>query len=203
MSNAEKPEAQPRKMRRRQKRGSLMIVAVLLAGSGVIRLGDGAGRAFARATEPASKSAQPAPAENCAPEADAMALLEALRVREKRVNEREATLESRAQALHLAEKQVDEKIAKLVAAEDALSKTITVADKAADEDVARLVTLYENMKPKEAAPLFEEMAPEFAAGFLARMRPDTAAAVLSGLEPKTAYSISVLMAGRNANAPKN
>ncbi len=46
------------------------------------------------------------------------------------------------------------------------------------------------------------MAPEFAAGFLGRMRPDAAAAVLAGLKPDKAYSISVMIAGRNATAPK-
>ena len=81
-------------------------------------------------------------------------------------------------------------------------RTVAVADQAAEADVARLVTLYESMKPKEAAPVFEAMAPDFAAGFLARMRPDSAAQVLAGLKPETAYAISLLMAGRNANAPK-
>ena len=46
------------------------------------------------------------------------------------------------------------------------------------------------------------MEPDFAAGFLGRMRPDAAAAVMAGLTPETAYSISVILAGRNATAPK-
>jgi flagellar motility protein MotE (MotC chaperone) len=45
------------------------------------------------------------------------------------------------------------------------------------------------------------MTPEFAAGFMARMRPDAAAAIMAGLEPATAYSISVVIAGRNARVP--
>jgi flagellar motility protein MotE (MotC chaperone) len=59
------------------------------------------------------------------------------------------------------------------------------------------------MKPKDAAALFEEMDPGFAAGFLGRMRAVAAASVMAGLSPQTAYSVSVIMAGRNANAPKN
>jgi hypothetical protein len=35
------------------------------------------------------------------------------------------------------------------------------------------------------------------------MRADAAAAVLSGLDPKVAYTISAILAGRNANAPVN
>jgi flagellar motility protein MotE (MotC chaperone) len=50
--------------------------------------------------------------------------------------------------------------------------------------------------------LFETMAPDFAAGFLARMRPEAAAAVLSGMTPGAAYTVSVLLAGRNALVPR-
>ena len=58
------------------------------------------------------------------------------------------------------------------------------------------------MKAEQAAALFEQMEPSFAAGFLGRMRADAAAAILSGLEPELAYSISVVLAGRNADVPR-
>jgi hypothetical protein len=35
------------------------------------------------------------------------------------------------------------------------------------------------------------------------MNPGAAASVMAGMEPGKAYSISVLIAGRNALAPKN
>ena len=54
----------------------------------------------------------------------------------------------------------------------------------------------------QAAALFQLMEPSFAAGFLGRMRADAAAAILAGLEPDLAYSISVVLAGRNANVPR-
>ena len=76
------------------------------------------------------------------------------------------------------------------------------ADTAAEGDLARLTAVYENMKPKDAAALFEEMDPDFAAGFLGRMRADSAAGIMAGLSPPVAYSVSVLLAGRNANVPK-
>jgi len=186
--------------------GTLFIIAVLLGGSGLIRLGGGAGDAFARAAEPEEMAQAESVAGTeaaCTPQPGAMAMLEALKKREERLAAREAALADRAQALALAEEQIDKRLADLVAAEEALAATISVADKAAEEDIQRLTSVYENMKPKEAAALFEEMAPEFAAGFLARMRPDAAGAVMAGLDPKTAYTISVLLAGRNADVPKN
>jgi flagellar motility protein MotE (MotC chaperone) len=82
-----------------------------------------------------------------------------------------------------------------------LRAVLAIADGAAEGDLARLTAVYESMKPKDAAPLFEKMAPEFAAGFLGRMRPEAAGAILSGLPPDMAYSISAILAGRNATAP--
>ncbi|KIN65935.1 hypothetical protein Z945_982 [Sulfitobacter noctilucae] len=88
-------------------------------------------------------------------------------------------------------------------AEANLRRTLSLTDGAAEDDLARLTAVYENMKPKDAAALFATMEPDFAAGFLGRMRPDYAAAVMTGLPPDVAYSISVILAGRNANAPKS
>ena len=79
---------------------------------------------------------------------------------------------------------------------------MATADKAAENDIGRLTAVYENMKPDQAAALFRLMEPSFAAGFLGRMRPDSAAAILAGLEPDLAYSISVVLAGRNADVPR-
>jgi flagellar motility protein MotE (MotC chaperone) len=132
-----------------------------------------------------------------------MKMLAEVQDRERKVTEREKVLTDRSQANDLAEKRIEARLASLVEAEQNLSETVTIADKAADDDVKRLVTVYENMKPKEAAPLFSAMAPDFAAGFLSRMRPDASAAVMAALDPQVAYSISVIMAGRNAGAPQN
>ncbi|GGH58727.1 hypothetical protein GVY41_14380 [Frigidibacter albus] len=189
-------KAAPRRPRHRQGRGALVVIVALFAGSGLIRLGEGA-IAIAR-TADAEVIIDP---ETCAPPDDVAALLEALGERAARLAAREAELDDRAQAISVASAQIDQKIADLVAAEDRLAATLTLADEAAEDDVARLTAMYEAMKPKDAAPLFEEMAPDFAAGFLGRMRPDAAGALLAALEPKTAYTISVLLAGRNAAAP--
>lgn len=184
--------------RRRGGQGTLLLLALLLVGSGAIRLGLGAGRAVAetRAAAPADDAAA------CQPDAGAQAMLEELRAREARLSRREADVADRAQALSVANTEVRDRLAQLTAAEERLSATLTLADEAADADVARLVAVYERMKPKDAASLFAEMDPAFAAGFLARMRAEAAAAVMAGLDPKAAYTISVVLAGRNANAPK-
>lgn len=193
-----KASSDRKKPRRRLGRGSIWLIAALFAASAMIRFGSGIGQAFADAAEPPESQNA-----SCTTESGTMELLKQVQERERRVTEREGLLADRSQAMGLAESRIEERLAALVQAEQKLAETVTIADKAADDDVARLVTVYENMKPKEAAPLFSAMSPDFAAGFLSKMRPEASAAVMASLDPQVAYTISVIMAGRNAGAPKN
>lgn len=190
---------------KRPGRGSLMLIAILLIGSALVRVGTEAGQAIARETATESETHQEpvktAQAE-CKTSEDMATLLTALQTREKKVIQDETHIKDRLQALAVANGEIDKKLAELRKAEEDLKATIALADSAAEDDLIRLTAVYENMKPKDAAALFEEMDPEFAAGFLGRMRPDAAAGVLAGLSPQAAYGISVILAGRNASVPK-
>ena len=199
---------------RRAGRGSVMLISGLLLSSAVLRVVSGV--ALAQDTKPAplplpeiaeTKMMPPPPEgmEQPAPpksRAEMGSLLEALQAREKRVFEQERQIALRSKALSVADEEINKRLAKLQSAEVALRNTLSLADGAAEDDLLRLTTVYESMKPKDAAALFETMEPDFAAGFLGRMRPDIAANVMAGLAPETAYSISVILAGRNANVPK-
>jgi flagellar motility protein MotE (MotC chaperone) len=182
--------------RKRLGQGVLVILALLLASSGALRLGHGIGAALALVPEEPPDAADAAVCD--APPA---ALARALSEREQKASALEASVEDRMAALQLAEQAITERLASLDAAEARLAATLALADGAAEQDLARLTVVYETMKPADAAALFEAMAPEFAAGFLARMRPEAAAAVMAGLTPNAAYAISVLFAARNAGAP--
>jgi flagellar motility protein MotE (MotC chaperone) len=177
-------------------RSTLVILALLFASSGALRLGAGVGTALANEVAEPATMAEPAP---CAEMPAALA--EALTAREADMTLREAALKDRIAALALSEAAIEKHLIALQAAEAALASTLAIADQAAEQDLARLTTVYETMKPKDAAALFAAMAPEFAAGFLGRMQPQAAAAVMSGLTPETAYQISLHLAGRNTEAP--
>lgn len=178
--------------------GPLTILALLLAGSGALRFGEAVGTAMALQAEK-PEHAQSAPLDCPVPPAR---LLEALRAREAQISAREAALNDRQAALAMSDQAITARIAELTAMEASLKETLALADGAAERDLTNLTAVYEAMKPADAAALFETMAPEFAAGFLGRMRPDAAAAILSGMKSEAAYSISVLVAGRNATVPK-
>jgi len=105
------------------------------------------------------------------------------------------------QALRVAESEITEQLAALTEAEENLSALIALSDTAAETDLTRLTTVYENMKPEDAATLFDQMDPSFAAGFIGRMQPAAAAQIMANIEAETAHLISVILAGRNASAP--
>ncbi|TMM52496.1 MotE family protein [Sulfitobacter sabulilitoris] len=189
--------------RRRSGRGTVLLIAALLMGSAALRVGAGAGPAFAKdALLPAQTDMDMATAASPSSPGDMQAMLQAFQQREARILEREKRMEIRLKALSVADQEIEKRLASLQSAEAALRATLALADSAAEDDLARLTTVYESMKPKDAAALFEAMEPEFAAGFLGRMRADAAAGIMAGLSPTSAYTISVILAGRNANVPK-
>ncbi|MEL6642552.1 MAG: hypothetical protein AAFQ79_01345 [Pseudomonadota bacterium] len=182
-------------------RGALFVLALTFLGSGILRIADGTAMAIAREGAETGAAEDTADSPTPAAQPGLSEALAAIREREAAVTVREAQIEDRLAALDLAEAAIARQLAELEAAEARLMATMAQSERAAEDDLARLTSVYENMKPKDAVPLFQQMSPEFAAGFLGRMRPDAAAEIMAGLSPDTAYTISVLLAGRNALAP--
>lgn len=201
---------------RRPGKGAVLFIAVLLISSAVLRLGSGAGMAIAQASDQqaisnadnqeqtqANLASDRGLAQKPASRGELSALLDSLKAREERLEEREMQIQMRKKALEIADREIERRIVSLKQIENDLRQTLSLSDGAAEGDLTQLTAVYENMKSKDAAALFEAMDPPFAAGFLGRMRPDAAAAIMAGLTPETAYTISVILAGRNANAPKS
>ena len=196
--------AKKRKIRKNG-RGSIVLICCLLLGSAAIRLGGEAGKAVATENaSPVPVRATDTPTSQLfdGHEADLSDMLKAFKRREARIARVEREIDVRVQALRVADEQIEKRLQVLKTAEESLREMLAIADTAAENDVATLTAVYETMKPKDAAALFEEMDAQFAAGFLGRMRPNAAAGIMAGLSPQKAYTISVILAGRNAEAPK-
>ena len=190
--------------KRKNGRGSLVLIGCLLFGSAAIRVGLETGRAVAT-ENPFLETVQqvdPRPEPAKIDREKYSKLLETFQAREARIEEQERQIEIKNKALKVAGEEIDRRLVVLESAEESLRALLAIADTAAEDDLATLTSVYENMKPKDSAALFEEMEPAFAAGFLGRMRPDAAAGIMAGLTPQAAYTISVILAGRNADAPK-
>ena len=182
-------------------RGVLFVVGLLFGLSAVVRVSIGAAPAIAREVSQLADLRGEQESAQCEIEPDLAAILADLKTREEFLDKKDADLRVFEHALTLTEERIALNLVALEAAERDLEAMVALSEEASENDLARLTAVYENMKPKDAADLFSQMDPEFAAGFVGRMRADAAAAIMTGLPPETAYSISVILAGRNANAP--
>ncbi|MEO0387962.1 MAG: hypothetical protein AAF281_10590 [Pseudomonadota bacterium] len=175
-----------------QRGHALLLITVCFLASGLLRLGT-TGSAFAdQVSEQAARLIE-------TDEADA--LLTAIQERAAQLDQRERRIAEQQALLELSEEEFQRRRSDLIAAEERLAATLAIADEAAENDIQRLTAVYQNMKPKNAAVIFDSMDPVFAAGFLIRMAPEAAAGVLSAMTTETAYTVSVIMASRNATAP--
>lgn len=186
---------------RRAPRPTHIILSCLLL-SAVIRLGTGG---VALAEELATHVEEPpmasTPVVSSAPEQEVGLLLKSIRNRQEQLSKREVEIAERQLELNFVEQRIAQQLAVLKQAEQKLADTLAIADSAAENDLKQLTEVYEKMKAKNAAEIFGTMEISFAAGFLSRMKPESAAGILSEMPPNAAYSISVVMAGKNANAP--
>ncbi|MDA8746704.1 hypothetical protein N9M66_00665 [Litoreibacter sp.] len=187
--------------KRSSPRALFCIVSILLL-SGALRVG-GVGLAVASESEDADINTSNTMEKMPEVGLDTQALLRVIKERTAVLDKKERELVDRSYSLDAAQKLIERNLTRLAEAEERLQLAIAKVDGASEDDLDRLTTVYESMKPKVAAALFEQMKPEFAAGFLGRMAPQAAAGIMSGLPSESAYAISVILAGRNANAPKN
>lgn len=181
---------------RRLRRMTVTLLVTLLALSALTRIVS-AGLAILPEEEERQKDA---PSLLCPPSEEVALLLEQIARRDAVLQDRETALAEREQDAIVARQEVSASLARLEEAETRLEARMQMSRTASEGDIARLTSVYEGMKPKDAAILFAAMEPGFASGFLGRMRPDAAAAIFGNLPPDSAYALSVHMAGRNANA---
>lgn len=173
--------------------GGVSLIVLCFLGSAALRLGE-SGQALAQELAAAAETAAPEAGPNDA-------LLAALRAREAELDAREQTMANRSQALGVAEAKLAEQLAAFEKAQTQLQSTLASADKAAEKDIDRMTTVYEKMKPADAARILDKMDVTFAAGLLARMRPEIAAQVMASMAPETAYAVTVTVASRNSRVP--
>jgi flagellar motility protein MotE (MotC chaperone) len=191
--------------------GGMTLIVICFFGSAGLRMANSA-PAFAEEFEdfrtlaafrPASGTAPGggfASAESLAP-GEADALLRAIRDREAQLDAEAQQLADRSQALSVAERKLAEQLAAFEVAQRNLEQTLARADKAAERDIDQMKTVYESMKPTEAAEIFTRMETSFAAGLLSRMRPELAANVMAAMEPDAAYAVTLTIASRNSGVP--
>lgn len=124
------------------------------------------------------------------------ALLERLGERREELDSRSRDIDTREKLLEHAEKKIEGRINDLRLLEDKLGDTVQKRDKAEAQGLKNLVTMYETMKPKDAARVFDRLPHEVLIPVVQSMNPRKMAEVLASMSPDAAEKLTVALAAR-------
>ena len=145
-------------------------------------------------TEPVAASKAPVEPEVETFSKSEVAVLESLSARREELDRRSKLLDTREQLLNAAEKRVEERIAELKDIEARINARIGVQDEQNENRLAGVVSMYETMKPKDAARIFERLDMGVLLEVAKRMEPRKLSAVLAQMDPVSAQDLTVELA---------
>lgn len=135
------------------------------------------------------------------PSASERAILQRLGERREELQTRSREMESREKLLEEQERKLDDRIGELKTSEEKVQAT--GPGKRADADAGglkNLVTMYETMKPKEAARVFDRLPQDVLVSVVTQMNPRKMAEVLAAMTPEGAEKLTVALARRVGGA---
>jgi flagellar motility protein MotE (MotC chaperone) len=136
------------------------------------------------------------------PSAAERAILEHLQERRQELDRRARELDIREGLIAEAEKRMDGKLAEI---KDAQAQLVVDERKKDEAETARfkgLVTMYENMKPRDAAKIFDRLEVDVLLQVASQMNPRTMSEILAQMSPDAAERLTVELANRAKGAPK-
>lgn len=122
------------------------------------------------------------------------AILESLQNRRQALDQRSRELEMRESLLKATEKRVEAKVAELKAMEARLKASMGERDKAEAERFKAIITMYENMKAKEAARIFDKLDMKVLVDVANAMNPRSMSQILAQMTPESAERLTVELA---------
>ena len=124
------------------------------------------------------------------------AVLERLQARRQELDARAREIDIRENLLKAAEKRIDSKVEQMKAAE---ARIATAGEQKAEAENARfkgIVTMYEGMKPKDAAKVFDRLEMPVLIEIASQIAPRKMSDILGVMSPEAAERLTVEMARR-------
>ena len=149
----------------------------------------------AKAPEPA-KLGSPVSFDAARPPNAERAILERLGERREEIESRAREMDTREQLLRAAEKKLDSRVGDLKTLEEKLQSNPDNREQSQAAALKNLVTMYETMKPKEAAKVFDRLDMKVLLPVVQKMNPRKMAEVLAAMSPEVAEKLTVALATR-------
>jgi flagellar motility protein MotE (MotC chaperone) len=150
----------------------------------------------------AAKPTEPVPEPPPPMSASERALLERLQARRQELEARAREVEIRESLLKAAEKRIESKVEEMKAVEGRIG---TVTEQKSEADVARfkgIITMYEGMKPKDAAKIFDRLEMPVLFEIASQIAPRKMSDILGLMQPEAAERLTVELARRAGGGDK-
>jgi flagellar motility protein MotE (MotC chaperone) len=124
------------------------------------------------------------------------AILERLQARRQELEQRAREIEIRESLLKSAEKRIEGRVEEVKATE---AKITTATGQKAEQDAARfkgIITMYEGMKPKDAAKVFDRLEMSVLYDIASQIAPRKMSDILGLMQPEAAERLTVELARR-------
>jgi flagellar motility protein MotE (MotC chaperone) len=124
------------------------------------------------------------------------AILERLQQRREELDARGRELDIRESMIKEAEKRMDAKLAEIKEVESKIVVETKQKDDAENARLKGLVTMYENMKPRDAAKIFDGLETSVLLAVASLIKPQQMAEIMAQMSPETAERLTVEMASK-------
>ncbi|SFO66087.1 Flagellar motility protein MotE, a chaperone for MotC folding [Bradyrhizobium sp. Ghvi] len=124
------------------------------------------------------------------------AILERLQARRQEIESRQREIDIRESLLKSAEKRIEGKVEEMKAVESRISATQAEQKAAEAQRMKGLVTMYEGMKPKDAARVFDRLEMGVLIEIASAIAPRKMSDILGLMTPEAAERLTVEMARR-------
>jgi flagellar motility protein MotE (MotC chaperone) len=158
--------------------------------------------------KPVPKDPPPSPQGTVIPIDGGRVLSPAERAVLERLAERRAELDARAKELEMreslvlaAEKRLEARLGQLKQLETQLNESMRTKDEAEAARVKNVVTMYENMKPKDAARVFDRLDMRVLIEVALQINPRRMSDILAQMAPEAAERLTVELATRAKDKP--
>jgi flagellar motility protein MotE (MotC chaperone) len=128
------------------------------------------------------------------------AILERLQVRRQELDTRARELDLRESLIQNAEKRMDARLDELKQVEDRIKVETQQKDDAEAARLKGLVTMYENMKPRDAAKIFNGLDGAVLLNVVSAINPRTMSEILAQMSPDVAQRLTVELASKAQQA---
>lgn len=123
-------------------------------------------------------------------------ILERLGERREELQQRTREMEVREKLIQEQERRLDDRLGQAKAAEDAKKSAEASRVSTPGPELKNLVTMYENMKPKEAARVFDRLPLDVLLSVVTQMNSRKMSEILAVMSPEGAEKLTVALASR-------